>query len=152
MNHEELVRGMVAAIHLRSMIKLIRKPDQIVDYVMAQALDLPVREYTGVLELAQHWAGLIVPELEFGPPFSVQPGLFSIRAWIDGEPDQPYPIWMAAEVPSIPVCFAALNRYIERSIHDADLNTTRVPLTDSGRPSRLLKLTPALAALGNGTR
>lgn len=101
--HSRRVQTLIRALQLRSMLKLIREPDRVVDYLLAQHLELLPLKYTGDLDLATKWARLLVPDLCW--TFIEVGHLHGIRPCHGG---RDIPIWLVSRYPSILVCFSAL--------------------------------------------
>jgi hypothetical protein len=97
------------ALELRRIVRMLEVGDQVVDHLLAQFTDDPVRAYTGDQALARTWSRKIAPELHINlRPIGVR---WSVEAHVQ---DKPVPCWFIAYEPAVVICYAGLNRLVDR--------------------------------------
>lgn len=97
-------------LELRGIVRMLRAPDRVVDYLLADFVSGDPDPITGDFDLAQAWTALIAPDLVLNGPILLGHGLVGIDAQLDGAP---YPCQFAAEHVAIPACLVGLNRFID---------------------------------------
>ena len=104
------VHSLIGAIHLRSYVRMINHPDQVVDHLIAAYTGLDPVDYTGDIDLAEKFAKYLAPDLDRFETFQLNPTLYGAKAYSGNDSVTTH---RAAHHPAIPICLIGLNRRIE---------------------------------------